>query len=162
MRPDQRDDADDQAHDAGAPELMNVTGELMADQRDLVRDRVQDLPPQLRVARRDQAQDGHQDEQQREQRHKPRVREVGGKHPAVVITVFLDHPEHERGRLVTLLRRVHPADYPSIGFIRDDRPSRALLPPRCPAAPTANQALLNAASIPWINPDFAPRSHRAP
>jgi len=47
------------------------------------------------VAGRNQAEDGYKDEQQREQGDEARVREVGDKHPAVVIAVLLDNPEHE-------------------------------------------------------------------
>jgi hypothetical protein len=74
---------------------MNVARELMADERDLLRDRVEYLMAQCGVAGRNQAEDGYKDEQQREQGDEARVREVGDKHPAVVIAVLLDNPEHE-------------------------------------------------------------------
>jgi hypothetical protein len=42
---------------------MKVAGELMTDERDLLRDRVEYLLAQCGVAGRNQAKDGHQDEQ---------------------------------------------------------------------------------------------------
>ena len=65
--PGQGEEAGHQADDAGAAELMDVAGELMADQRDLPSHRVQRLMAQRRVAGGNQAKDGHQDQQQREQ-----------------------------------------------------------------------------------------------
>jgi hypothetical protein len=38
------------------------------------------------------------------------VGEIGGKHAPVVIPVFLDDPEYERRRLMTLLGGVDPSD----------------------------------------------------
>ena len=56
-----------QADDAGAAALVDVAGELMADQRDLPGHRVQCPLPQRGVAGRHQGEEGHQDQQQREQ-----------------------------------------------------------------------------------------------
>lgn len=60
-----------QVEDAGAPELMDVAGELMADQRDLPGYDVQNLLAQRGVAGGNKAQDGHHDEQQRDRETKP-------------------------------------------------------------------------------------------
>jgi hypothetical protein len=79
--PGQGEQADYQAEDAGAPELMDVTGELMADQRDLPGHGVQNLLAQREVAGGNQAKDGHQDEQQREQGNEACMSKVGSKHP---------------------------------------------------------------------------------
>src|SRR6185437_16645939 len=71
---------------------------------------------------------GHEHEQQREQRDERGMAEAGDKLPSVVVTVFLDHPDDERGWFVTLLPSVDPAD----GALRGVHRHRPPPPPTAP------------------------------
>jgi hypothetical protein len=86
---------------------MDVRAELVADHRELLQRRVEDVRFDARVAPRDQAQHGHEDEEQREQREKGVVHEEGGERSRPVVAELLDHRIEEGDRSVPLLEAVH-------------------------------------------------------
>ena len=71
---------------------MDVAGELMADQRDLLSHRVERLMAQRRVAGGDQAEDGHQDQQQRNKETKPEWARLAASTPPLSSPYFLMIP----------------------------------------------------------------------